>query len=209
MRLVRIGLTMVACSLLAWALAATAAAAQEKDQKPSLADVARRTREQKKGRAKSARVWNNDNIPKTPNAVSVVGQAPEEPPAEAAKPAEAKTPATKADEQTLEDVAETQAAILDAKNNLAILLTDLDLLQRQYSLDQQQFYGKPDFASDKEGKAKLDTEAAQVDAKRQEVQDQQQKIAELQQKLNDLKASQTSEKPAPPEKPEQPPSPSM
>lgn len=208
MRLMRTGLTMVACSLLAWALAATAVAAQEKEQKPSLADIARRIREQKKGQVKSARVWDNDSIPKTPNAVSVVGQAVEEPPAEAAKLTEAKSAATKDSDQASKDVAETQAAILDAKNNLANLQTDLDLLQRQYSLDQQQFYGKPDFASDKEGKVKLDAEAAQVDAKRQEVQDQQQRIAELEQKLNDLKASQPSEKPAPPEKPEQP-SPSL
>jgi type I restriction-modification system DNA methylase subunit len=204
MKLMRTALTMVACSLLAWTLVTAAAAAQEKEQKPSLGDVARRIREQKKGQAKSARVWDNDSIPKTPNTVSVVGQAVEESPAEAAKTSEAKPPGTKAGDQTLKDVAATQAAILDAKNNLANLLTDLDLLQRQYSLDQQQFYGKPDFASDKEGKVKLDAEAAQVDAKRQEVQDEQQKIAELEQKLNELKTSQSSEKPAPPEKPEQP-----
>jgi hypothetical protein len=42
----------------------------------SIADAARRSREQKKEQAKSAKVWDNDTIPKKPGELSVIGQAP-------------------------------------------------------------------------------------------------------------------------------------
>ncbi len=50
---------------------------QYHEEDPSnVADAARRARDQKKEQSKSAKVWDNDTIPKTPGAVSVVGQAP-------------------------------------------------------------------------------------------------------------------------------------
>ncbi len=50
---------------------------QYHEEDPSnVADAARRTRDQKKEQSKSAKVWDNDTIPKTPGAVSVIGPAP-------------------------------------------------------------------------------------------------------------------------------------
>ena len=67
-----IGLTLI----LASGLAAGQQTNQQATQQPvdtSLADAARRARDQKKDQAKSTHVWNDDNIPKTAG-VSVVGE---------------------------------------------------------------------------------------------------------------------------------------
>ena len=71
---------------------------QYHEEDPSnVADAARRTREQKKEQPKPAKVWDNDTIPKTPSAVSVIGQAPaaakDDDSAEGAAAKDAETPA--------------------------------------------------------------------------------------------------------------------
>src|ERR1700756_5804204 len=48
----------------------------QQDDSSSIADAARRAREQKKEQPKPARVWDNDTIPKKPGEVSVIGQTP-------------------------------------------------------------------------------------------------------------------------------------
>ena len=55
----------------------SAAARPQQDESGSVADAARHAREQKKEQARTAKVWDNDTIPKTPGAVSVVGQQAE------------------------------------------------------------------------------------------------------------------------------------
>ena len=55
----------------------TAAARPQQDDSSSVADAARRAREQRKEQPKSAKVWDNDTIPKKPGEVSVIGQKPE------------------------------------------------------------------------------------------------------------------------------------
>ena len=49
---------------------------QQQDDSTSIADAARRSRELKKEQPKSAKVWDNDTIPRKPGDVSVIGQAP-------------------------------------------------------------------------------------------------------------------------------------
>ena len=61
----------------------------------------------------------------------------------------------------------------------------MDLLTRKYALDQQTYYGKTNYAADKDGAAKLKDEQDQIDAKKQEVADAQKKIDELTAKLNE------------------------
>ena len=72
----------IACSglLVLLALPVGIASAQQQQQPPqqqadSIADAARRSRELKKDQVKPAKVWDNDTMPKTPGAVSVVGQS--------------------------------------------------------------------------------------------------------------------------------------
>jgi hypothetical protein len=169
----------------------------------SLGEIARRVRDQKKGQATSAHTWDNDNLPKTPNEVNVVGQpsSDENAPAAAHAADNANAPAagegagaagaaapaqgasTNEAAKPAEDKQATEAQLSAAKDLLQSLQKDLDVLVRQYSLDQQTYYGKPNFAADKDGASKLKDESDQVEAKRQEVAVAQAKVNELQAKL--------------------------
>src|SRR5207245_131677 len=62
-------------------------------------------------------------------------------------------------------------------------LSDLDLLQRKYRLDQDTFYSNTNNASDTAGKQKLDDEKQQISDKREEVERLKAKLADLQQAL--------------------------
>jgi len=156
---------------------------QSTQQSDPIAAAARRAREQKQQQAKPARVWDNDTIPKSPGALSVIGQAapdsasPENAPAAsgAGKDASPTTPKQKSDSAT-------EVAAL--KEQLQTLQNDLDILQRKYILDQQTYNAKPGYASDKAGAASLQDEQDQIDAKQQEMIAAQQKIVELQEKLS-------------------------
>lgn len=169
-------------------LLAPLGAASARPQETSLGDAARKAREQKKAPPKDAKVWDNDTISQTTGRISVVGQtespsaATEAKPAaaadKAAAPAEEKAPQVTAGEKTA-----LEAELAAAKDQLATVKTDLDILQRKSVLDRQAFYGRTDSASDKAGAAALQDEQGQIDAKQQEVADAQKKVDELQEKL--------------------------
>jgi hypothetical protein len=139
--------------------------AQDQDQDNSLAAAARRAQEQKKEQPKATKVWDNSNLPTTA-PVSVVGQEPaangasttdttnSSPAAADAKPA-----------PTAAEIAQLNSDLDVAKQRVADLKADLDVAQRKYALDQQTYYGKPNFAADKAGAAALATEKSDVDAK--------------------------------------------
>jgi hypothetical protein len=98
--------------------------------------------------------------------------------------------------------------IAKAKEQVAEAAKRLDLLQRELALDQDSYYSKPDFASDKDGKAKLDAEQQQINDQRAEVDRLKAHLADLERIRREKKgsASQKSEA-APPEteKPAEPP----
>jgi hypothetical protein len=160
-------------------------------QEDPVAAAARRVREQKKQQTKATKVWDNENIPKDPGALSVVGQsAPENEAAPSdssastgTKPAAAgnggKVALTPAEQKSV-----IESDLAAAKEQLQTLQNDFDILQRKYTLDQQMYYGRTDFASDKAGAASLQDEQNQIDAKQQEMIAAQQKVADLQAKLN-------------------------
>jgi hypothetical protein len=144
----------------------------DQQQSDSLAAAARRAQDQKKDQKKAAKVWDNDNIPSTPGAVSVVGATPPpadanatvdnasaNPPADGSASNTAGTPDKPAEHV---DVGAMQAQLKTLKN-------ELDILQRKYTLDQQTYYGTTNYAADKAGAAALQDEKAQIDAKQQEI----------------------------------------
>lgn len=195
MKLARWGL-----AILLAAPANLAFARQQTDQQDdSLAAAARRAREQKKQQAKSPKVWTNDDVPKNPASVSVVGQleltsaAPSSDDAASSdkKPGSPETPAAKT-ASPADKKAAIEEQLLAAKENLQTLQNDFDILQRKLVLDQQMYHGKPDYASDKAGAAALKDEQDQLDAKQQEMMDAQTKIADLQAQLNALNTDTTA-----------------
>jgi len=156
----------------------------DQQQTDPLAAAARRAQEKKKDQPKPAKVWDNDNIQSTPGNVNVVGQtaAPgenaENPPVAEQQSA---TPATPEEKAALEgEVSSTKAQLESMK-------TDLDILQRKYALDQQTYYGKTGYASDKAGAAALADEKSQIDAKQAELADAQKKLDDMQAKLGEPK----------------------
>ena len=142
----------------------------------ALAAAAKAAREAKKDQTKPARVWNDDTIPKSNGAISVVGQTPADDSANAAAAtgdaANAASPATGAGGGAAAGAGNQRAletSIQNAKDKLATTKVDLDLLQRTYTLDSQMYYVKPDYASDADGAAKLKDEQDQIAAKQQEM----------------------------------------
>jgi hypothetical protein len=168
-----------------------------------LAAAAKRAQDTKKDQSKPARVWDNDNIPKAGHEISVVGSndaaatdgtnpaATPDAATGAAADASAATanvtapaPADSAQAQADHD-AKVQAQLSNARENLASLKTDLDLMQRTLVLDSQMYYSKPDYSNDRGGARKLADEQANIAAKQQAIDDAEKKIADLESQLKD------------------------
>ncbi len=182
MKLAKWGLAILLASPIAIVPAVSAQsqdAAQSGQSQDSLAAAARRAREEKKDEPKPAKVWDNDNIPSNPGAVSVVGDANQgvQGQDQAAGSTDSSQQAPPADSK---DKAAISAELDSDQQQLKSLKTDLDFAQRKLVLDQQMYYGKPDYSSDKAGGAALKDEQDQIAAKQQEIDDLQQKIDALQ-----------------------------
>jgi hypothetical protein len=160
----------------------------------SLAAAAKQAREAKKDQPKPTRVWNDDTIPKSNAAISVVGQTPGDNDAAAGDAAAAPSAANVSAGASGGGAAgggsraALESAIANAKDKLATIKVDLDLAQRTYTLDSQMYYIKPDYASDTDGAAKLKDEQDQIAAKQQEMDDLQKKIDDLNAELPNLPA---------------------
>lgn len=191
MKLANWGLAILLVSPIAMVASASAQsqdASQPDQQQDSLAAAARRAREQKKEEPKAAKVWDNDNLPSTPGTVSVVGGAGENGASETSgqseqgqqqqgqQAANSNAPAPASDKEKAANAAELAAD----QDQLKSLKTDLDIAQRKLVLDQQMYYQKPDYASDKAGAAALKDEQDQIAAKQQQIDDLQKKIDALQ-----------------------------
>jgi hypothetical protein len=143
----------------------SAGAAQAQDQDNSLAAAARRAQEQKKEQPRAAKVWDNSNLP-TAAPVSVVGQPPAAAGSSTTDTTISSTSAAEAKPApTPAEMARLNSDLDVAKQRLADLKADLDVAQRKFVLDQQTYYGKPDFAADKPGAAALAAEKTDVEAK--------------------------------------------
>jgi hypothetical protein len=163
--------------------------ARAREQQDPLAAAARRAQEEKKQQPKAAKVWTNDNIPSTPGNISVVGETGS---------AQGDATETKVDQNgtgTTENrgsesgddrKAALQKELDTAKEQLQGIKTDLDILSRKHVLDQQMYYGKPDFASDTEGAARLKNEETEIASKKQDVDAAQKKVDDLTAKLKEL-----------------------
>ncbi len=118
--------------------------------------------------------------------MSVVG-LPAEPAAPEEAPAAGPLPKAAAGQEKDKERKETEAVLARAKEQLKNAQKELDLLQRDFTLHQQQYYSNPAYTSDTAGKERLDTLRGQIDAKQQEVQQAKEKIAALEEQLEDLK----------------------
>jgi hypothetical protein len=186
MRTAKLGLVILLISPPGTALAHQQGQQQEQQTPPpadqqqdSLAAASRRARAEQKDEPKPAKVWDNDSIPTTTGNISVIGQAaapPDNSPEADNRPV---NPAASAEKKSA-----IEGELTAAKQQLESLKTDLDIMQRKYTLDDSMYRGKPDYTSDKDGAAAMKDEKDQVDAKLQEVVDAQKKIDDLQAQLD-------------------------
>ena len=173
----------------------------------SLAAAAKQAREARKDQSKPARVWDDDTVPKSKDAISVVGKTPaEDGDNAAAATGDSANAAAAANNSAGAGGGAAAGALLrgaletsvqNAKEKLATIKVDLDILQRTYTLDSQMYYIKPDYASDTEGAAKLKDEQDQIAAKQQEMDEEQKKIDDMEAELSKLPEPATPAVPPP------------
>lgn len=171
------------------ALLPAAGFAQSQDTQ-SVAEAARRARAQKKTADKPpAKVIDDDTlVVKKGDVQSATAEVPKMPgSADApAQPASGDTPANAPASQNASDDEKARALLkqrVALKEKIKDAQSDLDLLQREFQLDQDTFYSSPDYANNTSGKAKLD-------AMKQQIADKQQELDRLKTELAALPAAQ-------------------
>jgi hypothetical protein len=208
------GLLLTVCVLPGTAAGQSEGAGQSDD---SVADAARRAREQKKN-AKPVRMLTNDDLPAAPvpAAEGQAATAPGEQMADQAgkdqSKAGAKAEKAAADtneagkEKRAEKKARIEATLKQAKADLAQSDGELHVLQRKEALDSDSYYSKTDYREDTAGKATLDQDAQDISDKKNQVETIKSKIADLTAELAELSdgepaESQTEEQPQPQQQP--------
>jgi hypothetical protein len=171
-------LRLLALCVVAFALS-TPLLAQQPEDSPSVAEAARRARQQKQDAAKPAHVIDNDAIPPSP-AASTNTPVPASD-ANSAKPSEsaaASAEASKPDADKGGD--DKQKAEIDAlKKEIADKLAKVTLEQRDISLAQDTFLSHPDHEHDNAGKEKLDSMQSDLTQLQAELTQLQAKLAAL------------------------------
>ncbi len=178
LRYITLRLTLPA--VLSVTLLPAAAFAQSQDSQ-SVAEAARKARAQKKNTEKAPKVITDETLDvKKGDVQSATAEQPRMPgspeapaqPAAAAAPGTPASPAAK-DQKESKEVADLKVKIKRAQD-------DLDLLQREQSLENDSYYSQTDYAHDTAGKAKLDDLKQQVTDKQQELERLKTRLAELQ-----------------------------
>jgi chromosome segregation ATPase len=164
--------------------------AQASAQSNSLGDAARKARAAKKEQSSPPRVFTNEDVPGLKGTISVVGSAPSDSSkvADAAPDETSKTAKAdgkeKAGASGAKDEAGWRMEFAAARKALAEDSRELDLLQRELSLKQEQYYQDPTVAM-KQQNSREDVDKAQSDiaAKKQDVEKDKQVLADLQDAL--------------------------
>jgi enamine deaminase RidA (YjgF/YER057c/UK114 family) len=178
--------------VLAATLLSTTALAQSQDTQ-SVADAARRARDQKKPPAKPAKVITDEDIkpaaqasPATPAGATAAqaSTAPSSATAATAPAANTSGAPDAKDQKESKEVTELKAQVKQA-------LDDLNLVLREQSLENEKFYSNTDYVHDTAGKAKLDELIQQVG-------DKQQILDRLKARLTELLPPPDTSTPAPP-----------
>ena len=197
-KLKRVGVSLIVFGAL---LAAMPKAEAQTDQQVSVAEAARRAREQKKDAAKPVTVVTNDTLEPAKAETPGVTQAAVTNGAGSAQGTEltvasatsgqqgaagsAGTPAAK---EAPADDAASKAELTALRQEIKEKQSEVDLAQRELTLESDNFYSRPDFSQDTSGKAKLD-------AMQNDVAQKQDELAQLKAKLP-AGASAAEDKPA-------------
>jgi superfamily II RNA helicase len=179
----RITLRLALPAVLAVTLLPATASAQSQDSE-SVAEAARKARAQKKNPEKPPKVITDETLDvKKGDVQSAVAEQPRMPgtPDTPAQPAgTANAPAQ--DSKNASEEEKARAALKERvalKEKIKAAQNDLDLLQREYQLDQESYYSSTDYAKNIAGKDKLDALKQQISDKHQEIEQLKTKLAAL------------------------------
>jgi ATP-dependent Lon protease len=197
--LITLAIFVAGCTFAGLTVAASTVAAQ--DDQTSLGDAARKVRTEKKNEPAS-KTFTNENLPKTDAGISVVGQAPAAAAAPAASPAPAAAAASddkSADKSSTNPASPAPATAPVSVAQMAVqheldaaliqkdqLEKELDLSQRDYSLQEQQALQNPKFNFDRDAQAHLTELHQGIDDQKAELEKVKTHIADLQKKLEDM-----------------------
>jgi hypothetical protein len=138
-------------------------AAQDNQSAPSVAEAARRARQQKEAASsKPTAVLTNDNLPAAPAATSntnAAGQAT----------ASSGTTAPEDPAGATEGENAKNAEMDGLKKEIVEKQQSLDILEREVALERDNFYRKQDYQRDAAGKEKLDSMQAEVQTRQDEL----------------------------------------
>jgi len=152
------------------------APAAAQPQQPSLADAARKSREQKKADTKPSKVFTNDNIPAV-GGVNVVGDASV--PSQNPQPGENASPATSGTNEKA-----WRGRFAKAHDKLARDQADLDVMQRELGKISVQYYSDPTKQlMQSVTNEDINKQRGKIDAKKAEVAADQQAISDLEDAL--------------------------
>jgi uncharacterized coiled-coil protein SlyX len=189
--MMRFTLSRLAFSVvLASALLSVTASAQSQD---SIAEAARRTREKKKTAAKPAKVITDETLDvkkgdvqsATAEQLRIPGTPETQAPTKASPSAAGNETKAPEDEKLAKELAALKEQIKQAQS-------DLDLAQREQTLQQDTYFSNPDYVHDTAGKAK-------IDAIKQQVTDKQQIVDRLKGRLAELQPSSAAPAATPPQ----------
>ena len=141
----------------------------------SLAEAARKAREDRKGTTKHTKVYDNDNIATNAGTISVVGEATPK------KESEALAKEEKTDKK---DEAYWRARFAKARAKLKKDQDELEVLQRELGQLQVQYYPDPMKALEQQyTRSDINNQVAKIDAKKKEIQQDQQALSDLEDEL--------------------------
>lgn len=181
-------------ALLAVGIAPGVARAQSQDNSASsVAEAARKAKEQKKTSvAKEARVITDDTIHLRPASADAGGAPPagtviSATPASTASTAETEKSSDSASSAGAasqpaanpEEKKEQSAEVAKAKELLAQLQSEVDVLKRELALNSDSYFSNPDYAHDTDGKAKLDDLQRTIGDKQVSLEELKKQVAEL------------------------------
>ena len=183
-------------------LSANGQSQDQQSQTQSVAEAARKAKEQKKTPANSAPVITDDTLkPPTPEQKAAEATADAQAQANAASASANNAPAARPDSAAGPEDAEKKkqesAELAGLKKQLAAANKSLDLVQREFALDQETYLSNPDHDRDTAGKAKLDGIKQRISDKQQEVDVLKTRIAALQ----ELVGSEAQANPPSPQQP--------
>lgn len=159
---------------------------------PSVAEAARRARQLKKKSDKPIVVVDDDTLKPAPPVSTVTSATPAGNQAGTSATANPSADSSAPAEQAVAPASASKSAdkLKALKQQLAEAQKNLELAQIDLSLQQDTYFSNPDYAHDKDGKAKID--AMQLDVKQKE-----QIVGELKIKIAALEGPQNPSTPAP------------